>query len=419
MKFRGIGPVILAVILLFFWQHRDFPGFKILAVTSGSMEPAVTIGSLVVETVPRKLQVGDIITYKLSQNSLNLVTHRIVEIEKISGSNFFKVKGDAVNQPDTGLVPEDQITGKVILSIPFAGRIMAFGRTKIGVMFLVMIPAAIIVYEELKSIWREIRKSQKLKKKSLKTRMKLLAYLIITAGTIGIGIPATAAAFTDFGQTTAAFAAASDWYAPDSAVSILSSYQNNQTFNINYSATDAQTGLDYVVLYYRKGAAGSFTLFATDDYSGETSVSGSFAFTASQGDGTYQFYTIGADIYGNTETVSGFDRQTILDTVAPSTVLSVSGGVVVDEKITNGNFNSSLSSGWNYHGSVSRTAQDSLDTNGDSATDIVIDPPSGSGYMVRIGDKENTNGELAAGNSVWDKQLRQVIDKTDGFLSFY
>ncbi|MBI5356776.1 signal peptidase I [Candidatus Collierbacteria bacterium] len=161
MKLRGIGPVIPAVILLFFWQHRDFSGFKILAVTSGSMEPAVTVGSLVVETVPRKFQVGDIITYKLSQNPRNLVTHRIVEIEKINGSIFFKVKGDAVNQPDTGLVPEDQITGKIILSIPFAGRITAFGRTQTGVMFLVVIPAAIIVYEELKAIVREARKLRK------------------------------------------------------------------------------------------------------------------------------------------------------------------------------------------------------------------------------------------------------------------
>ena len=166
MKFRGIGPVILAVVLLFFWLHRDFSGFKILAVTSGSMEPAVATGSLVVETVPRKFQVGDIITYKLSQNPRNLVTHRIVEIEKINGSNFFKVKGDAVNQPDAELVPEDQITGKAILSIPFAGRIITLGRSQTGVMFLVMIPAAIIVYEELKSIWKEIKKIKLRPKKS-------------------------------------------------------------------------------------------------------------------------------------------------------------------------------------------------------------------------------------------------------------
>ena len=92
MKFRGIRAVVLAAALLFFWQNRDFSGFKILAVTSGSMEPAVTTGSLVVETVPRKFQVGDIITYKLTQNSGNLVTHRIVDIEKLTAKIFLKSK---------------------------------------------------------------------------------------------------------------------------------------------------------------------------------------------------------------------------------------------------------------------------------------------------------------------------------------
>ena len=83
---------------------------------------------------------------------------------------------------------------------------------------------------------------------------------------------------------------------------VLASYQNNQIFNINYSATDAQSGLDYVILYYHKGTVGSFTLFTTDNCNGENSVFGSYAFTASEGNGTYQFYTIGADIYGNIET---------------------------------------------------------------------------------------------------------------------
>lgn len=407
-----MGPVILTVILLFFWKYRGFAGFKILAVTSGSMEPAISTGSLVIETVPRKLQAGDVITYKLSQNPRNLVTHRIVGIEKINGTNFFRVRGDAVNQPDAGLVSEDQITGKVILSIPFAGRIMVFGRSQTGVTFLVVIPAAIIVYEELKSIWRETKKFRGNIKK------KLLAYLLITVSVIGIQVTPTAAAFSDSGQTTAAFAAASDWHAPDSGVSVLASYQNNQTFNINYSAADAQSGLDYVVLYYRKGVAGAFTLFATDDYGGQNSVSGSFAFTASQGDGTYQFYTIGADIYGNIENAPAVpDKSTILDTVKPVTTLTTSTGIVVDEKIINGEFTQSLT-GWSSTGAVSRIGNDGVDTNGDSVNEITVLPPSGNGGMARIGHKENNSGDVT-GNSIWDNRLSQTVNRGNNYLSFY
>lgn len=228
----------------------------------------------------------------------------------------------------------------------------------------------------------------------------------------------TFAYFSDSGQATAAFAAASDWHAPASDVSVLASYQNSQTFSINYSAADAQSGLDYVVLYYRKSAAGAFTLFATDDYGGENSASGSFAFTASQGDGAYQFYTIGVDIYGNIETIPPApDQSTILDTVKPVTTLTTSSGIVVDEKVANGEFTQSLA-GWSSTGAVSRIGNDGVDTNGDSVNEITVLPPSGNGAMARIGHKENNSGD-ATGNSIWDNRLSQTINRGNNYLSFY
>jgi len=249
--------------------------------------------------------------------------------------------------------------------------------------------------------------------------MKKLLFLIGTALVIfSSRTGSTYALFSDSGQTTGTFAAALDWYDPVSDVSVLASYQNNQTFNINHSATDAQSGLDYVVLYYRKGAAGAFTLFATDNYNGETSVSGSFAFTASEGDGAYQFYTIGADIYGNIETApAGFDQSTILDTVKPVTTLTTSTGIVVDEKVVNGEFTQSLA-GWSSEGEVSRIGNDGVDTNGDSVNEITVLPPAASGAMARIGHRENNSGDVT-GNSIWDNRLSQVINSGDNYLSFY
>ncbi len=244
----------------------------------------------------------------------------------------------------------------------------------------------------------------------------LLSGLIIVLLSSQVGY--TKAYFTESGQTTAVFAAASDWYAPDSAISVLASYQNNQIFNINYSATDAQSGLDYVILYYRKGTVGSFTLFTTDNYNGENSVSGSFAFTASEGDGTYQFYTIGADIYGNIETAPGSpDQSTVLDTVKPVTTLTTSTGIVVDEKVINGEFTQSLT-GWSSTGEVSRIGNDGVDTDGDSINEITVLPPSGSGAMARIGHKENNSGDVT-GNSIWDNRLSQIVNRGDNYLSFY
>lgn len=228
----------------------------------------------------------------------------------------------------------------------------------------------------------------------------------------------TFAYFSDSGQAGGTLAAALDWYAPASGVSAISAYQTGTAFNIPYSASDGETGLDNVILYYRKGSAGPYSLYATDEYNGELSASASFSFTGSEGDGVYEFYTVAKDIYGNTEnTPVNPDRSTVLDTVDPSTILSTTTGIVVDEKITNGEFTSNFS-GWTRTGTTARISIERLDTDNNGTTDITIRPPSGSGYMARIGTKENYNGELS-GNSIWNNKMSQVFDKTDGMLSFY
>lgn len=238
---------------------------------------------------------------------------------------------------------------------------------------------------------------------------RLLAVWLIFLGISSFGVGETQALFTDTGQTGGAFAAAADWNKPTSDVIGLSEYQTDINFNVDYSAFDNETGLDYVILYYRKGTAGAFSLYATDNFSGESNVSGSFSFTASEGEGVYQFYTIAGDIYGNIENAPvAFDQETVLDTVKPATVLTATGGIIVDEKVINGNFSSGLSSGWNETGEVIRATSEGG-----------VLPPSGAGYMARIGHRENFEGEETSGNSLWDNKLSQIIDKSDSYLSFY
>lgn len=241
------------------------------------------------------------------------------------------------------------------------------------------------------------------------------AVFVIASSHVGV----TRAMFTDTGQTTGSFAAALDWNAPVSSVSALSEYQAATTFAVPYTTMDGETGIDAVSLYYRKGSSGDFTLYGTDDYDGELSPSGNFSFVASLGDGAYEFYTVAKDVYGNVESDPiGADQSTILDTVAPSTTLTTSTGIVIDEKITNGEFTTNFT-GWTRSGATARVSVDRLDTNSDGATDVTIKPPSGSGVMARIGNKENVSGELAAGGSVWNNKMSQVFDRTNAYLSFY
>lgn len=228
----------------------------------------------------------------------------------------------------------------------------------------------------------------------------------------------TFAYFSDSGQTSGTLAAALDWHAPVSGISAISAYQTGTNFTIPYSASDGETGLDNVILYYRKGSAGPYSLYATDEYNGELTANASFSFTGSEGDGVYEFYTVAKDIYGNTENVPASpDQSTVLDTLAPSTTLTTTTGIVIDEKIVNGDFTANIS-GWTRIGTTARISIENLDTDNNGTTDITIKPPSGSGYMARIGTKENYNGQLT-GNSIWNNKMSQVFDKSDGMLSFY
>lgn len=128
--------------------------FKLYVVSSGSMEPSIKTGS-VIAVVPKAVyQVGDIISFKTSDNSKSTTTHRIVGI----GGGFFKVAGDANDDPDPNLVPNSAVVGSVRLSVPYVGYLSGFAKTPKGFILLVIIPATIIIYEELKGLGVEIKK---------------------------------------------------------------------------------------------------------------------------------------------------------------------------------------------------------------------------------------------------------------------
>lgn len=152
------GLVIAGVFLLSHFTGKK--PFQAYIVSSGSMEPAIQTGSVVVVAPKSEYQVTDIVTYFSSSSKKATTTHRIVATD----GRVFKMAGDANDQPDPVLVSRDQIVGAVSLVVPYIGYIANFAKTPYGFILLVIIPATIIVYEELKSLLFEIKKViQKLK----------------------------------------------------------------------------------------------------------------------------------------------------------------------------------------------------------------------------------------------------------------
>lgn len=99
-----------------------FFGHHIYSVISGSMEPAIPTGSLVyIRTMkPEEILEGDVIAFYGARDQASIITHRVVENRVLMGE--FITKGDANRTEDMNPVPYGNFIGKVVRSVPGAGK---------------------------------------------------------------------------------------------------------------------------------------------------------------------------------------------------------------------------------------------------------------------------------------------------------
>ena len=144
-----IAIVFVAAALLVF--ASPFLGWNIDVVLSGSMEPAIQTGGVVVilPVDPDNVKVGDVVTYS-SLSGKSLTTHRVIAIEDQPERQFI-TKGDANRNPDPSPILPSQIVGIVVLSFPYVGYLITYIRTPVGFVFVLGVPALLIIGSELKS----------------------------------------------------------------------------------------------------------------------------------------------------------------------------------------------------------------------------------------------------------------------------
>ncbi|MFA5871316.1 MAG: signal peptidase I [Parcubacteria group bacterium] len=148
--------VLLGVFVVF--SFVPFPGnYKVFTVQSGSMEPTIKTGSLIFVKPEADYNVGDIVTRRTTDPKVT-ITHRIVSKEEVQGKIAFETKGDANNAPDGEKFTKDGIIGKEIFKVPYVGYPVGYAKTTPGLILLIVIPAVIIIYDEMNKIKDEIKK---------------------------------------------------------------------------------------------------------------------------------------------------------------------------------------------------------------------------------------------------------------------
>jgi len=155
------GYVALALALallgsLLLVAATNLLGYQNFVIYSGSMEPTVKVGSLLL-TRPahvEDLRVGDVITYRSPGNHTTL-THRIVGIRQQDGERVFTTKGDASLEADPREVILRGQVSKMAFDIPYLGYVVDFAKSIQGVVLLLLVPAAGLVLIHTRKIWRE------------------------------------------------------------------------------------------------------------------------------------------------------------------------------------------------------------------------------------------------------------------------
>lgn len=111
-------------------------GVGAAVIVSGSMEPELSVGDLIIVKEQDAYDVGDVIVYRDGRMS---VTHRIVAMNE----DTVTTKGDANNTNDEPIA-YGQIKGEVVAAIPLVGYLIDAVKTPLGTLCILALAVLLL-----------------------------------------------------------------------------------------------------------------------------------------------------------------------------------------------------------------------------------------------------------------------------------
>ena len=136
-------------------------GYRCFSVASGSMEPTLQIGDLIItkEKEQKDIKVGDIISFKEDNNT---ITHRVIKVISQNGEILYQTKGDNNNVSDEKNIKYEDVEGVYVNRIPKLGKVYIYIQKTpvvISILIIMYIVYKIVEIKENRKIARhEIRK---------------------------------------------------------------------------------------------------------------------------------------------------------------------------------------------------------------------------------------------------------------------
>ncbi len=151
----GLILLLLVVALCLPLTVPRLLGYELYAIVSGSMEPAISVGSVVYakRINPQEIEAGDVIVFYGGHDSSAVITHRAVENHK--EEQELLTKGDANAGNDMLPIAYNNVIGRVGLSVPILGILLPLVTETSGKLYLVGILGAGVLFRILGSRLRD------------------------------------------------------------------------------------------------------------------------------------------------------------------------------------------------------------------------------------------------------------------------
>ena len=146
----------IAAVTLLTSRTSLIPGVKSFIVMSGSMEPALPVGSMIYTVRQPVYKMGDIISFK--NKSGETVTHRIIAITEKNASHVYTTLGDANETVDQETVAYSSVVGRSFIVIPQVGSVIIYLKTPFGFLSLLLAPCLAFALYEFLNLKREMEK---------------------------------------------------------------------------------------------------------------------------------------------------------------------------------------------------------------------------------------------------------------------
>jgi signal peptidase I len=160
VKWIALGLTLLLFLPIGATTFPIFLGNRTLVVMSGSMEPTIPVGAVVIaEPVPSKeLEVGDVIIFSPNADVTVPIIHRIVSVRVKDGTRFFTTRGDANPLADVAEVSLPATAWRMAYNVPLVGYLISYATSSLGTAILIVIPLLLL---GILTIWEQLKRTRR------------------------------------------------------------------------------------------------------------------------------------------------------------------------------------------------------------------------------------------------------------------